>query len=321
MAAVGEPMREHALHRPQHVVDATRQHDARQRQVAAGDTLREDHQVGLDVPVLQAEPPPGTPESGDHLVGYQQQAVLVADLAEQRKVVNRRHDHTAGALHRLRHDGGHGLRTRFQHDLLQGLHVSHSGGALAGIAVRVGRGSVQESRREWFETLPEVGQARGARGSVRKAVIVASPRDDVHTIRFRAQLPVEPGDLVSGVVRFGASGGEIGHLEIARRQLRQPGRKPDGRRRPKAAVGGAESQSGHLLRGRCGKHFAAVTHIDIPERGHAVDVLASFDVGQPRALSADHDQLRDRSGSRRKIALRMKPVCPVELGKPARLLG
>ena len=180
---------------------------------------------------------------------------------------------------------------------------------------------MQEPRGKRFEALPEVGQARGARRGVGEAVVVANPGDDVHPFGFAAQLPVEPGDLVGGVVRLAAARREISHIEVAWRQLGQLGGELDRRRRSKAAIGRAEGESPHLLGGHGGKDVPAVAHIHVPERGHAVDVLASVDVGQRRTVSADQDQLRDRSLWCAKVALRMQPVRLVELGKPARFLG
>src|SRR5207249_8980829 len=142
-----------------------------------------------------------------------------------------------------------------------------SGGALARKAVRVGRWSVEESRRERLEAFPEVGHPGGAGGGVGEAVIVAEPGDDVHALGFAAQLPVEPSDLVGSVVRLGAARREISHLEVAWSELRQLGCKLDRRRRPKAAVGRTESESPHLLRGRRRKDVAAVADVHVPQRG------------------------------------------------------
>src|SRR5712691_5540677 len=99
---------------------------------------------------------------------------------------------------------------------------------------------MQEARGERLESLPEVGQARGAGRAVGQAVVVANPGDDVHPPRLAAQLPVESRDLICGVVRLGAPGCEVGDLQLARCELSQLGRQLDGGLRTEATVGRAE---------------------------------------------------------------------------------
>ena len=57
---------------------------ARERQ-PGGDRLRDGHQVGLDAVVLHREHAPGAPEAGLHLVGDEDDPVLVADPAQARR--------------------------------------------------------------------------------------------------------------------------------------------------------------------------------------------------------------------------------------------
>ena len=52
----------------------------------------------------------GASEAADHLVGDQQDIVLVADGAHAGEVVVRRHENAADALHRFGDQGGHGFR-------------------------------------------------------------------------------------------------------------------------------------------------------------------------------------------------------------------
>src|SRR5437879_9915966 len=178
---------------------------------------------------------------------------------------------------------------------------------------------MKESWGERLKTFPGVGEACGARCGVRQAVVVANPRDDVDALGFAAQLPVETRDLVRGVVRLTATRREIGHLEVAGREVREPGSKLDRRSRSKTAIGGAEGQRFHLFGRRGGKLLAAVSDIYVPQGRHAVDVLAALDVGERRALAADDDELRDGSRRSGEIALWVKPVRTVQLGQPARL--
>src|SRR2546430_8146741 len=111
---------------------------------------------------------------------------------------------------------------------------------------------MKESWGERLKAFPEVGEACGARRGVRQTVVVANPRDDVDALGFAAKLPVETRDLVCGVVRLTAARPEIGHLEVAGREVRELGRELDRRSRSKTAIGRAERQRFHLFGRRAG---------------------------------------------------------------------
>ena len=177
---------------------------------------------------------------------------------------------------------------------------------------------MKEAWRERLETLPEVGKACRAGGAVSEAMVVANPGDDVHATRLPAQLPVKPGNLVGRVVCLGAARREIRHLQVAGSQLCQLGGQLDRRCGAEAAICGAERKSFHLLGGGVGKHGSAVANVHVPQRRHAVDVIASVDISEGCASTAGEDQLRYAARGRIQVALRMEPVGPVELVQPAR---
>ena len=81
-----------------------------EREIARGDRLGDRHHVRLHAPQPRARPGAGAAEAGHHLVRDQQDAVTVADLAHQRHEVVGRHDHPAGAEHRLHDEGGDRIR-------------------------------------------------------------------------------------------------------------------------------------------------------------------------------------------------------------------
>ncbi len=68
------------------------------------------HHVRLDVEVLEAEPPAGSPEARLDLVDHEQDAPVGAELAQGAEVIRRRHHHTGFAHDRLDEDGGHSGR-------------------------------------------------------------------------------------------------------------------------------------------------------------------------------------------------------------------
>ncbi len=89
--------------------DALARDDAAQRH-AAGDALGRADDVRLHTPVLDGPPASRASHAGLHFVYDQQNAVAVAQLAQQREKAGRRHDVAAFALDRLDQDGGHVFR-------------------------------------------------------------------------------------------------------------------------------------------------------------------------------------------------------------------
>jgi hypothetical protein len=109
-------VRRRLLERP---LDGVADHDAAKWKIGARDPFRERHEVRLDTPVVQREPPSRPPEPGDDLVGNQEHLVPVRDRAQLGPVVVRRRDHAARALDGLADDRGYGVRLLLEECLLQ----------------------------------------------------------------------------------------------------------------------------------------------------------------------------------------------------------
>ena len=89
------------LHRVEHgLVHRARHQQRADRHVAAGERLRDGHEIRLEPPVLEREHLPGAPEAGLHLVDAEERAVAAADLLRALEVARRRQV-DALALHRL----------------------------------------------------------------------------------------------------------------------------------------------------------------------------------------------------------------------------
>ena len=73
---------------------------------AAAETLGQRHDVGRHADLLVAEHLAEPADAGLHLVEGEQQAVLVAELAQVAEELRRRRAHAALALHRLDEDAG-----------------------------------------------------------------------------------------------------------------------------------------------------------------------------------------------------------------------
>src|SRR6185369_16896237 len=78
--------------------------------VGAREALGHRDEVGLDAPVVDGEPLPGPPEAGHDLVGDEQDAVPVADLAQALHVAVGRDEDPVGAHDGLDDDRGDRLR-------------------------------------------------------------------------------------------------------------------------------------------------------------------------------------------------------------------
>ena len=99
-----------------------------------------------------------------------------------------------------------------------------------------------------------------------------------------AGVPVIADEPDRAVDRVRAAEGEVDVVEVARRQLGEPGGEADRRLRPEAEVAGGVGQSAKLALGGGDDALLAVTGVDAPEAGEAVDERAPLGVGDGRAL-------------------------------------
>ena len=131
VAAVGQAAGELAL--LEEVPDLLGPDGGPQLHVAGGDALGRGQDVGLDVEVLDAEPLAGPAPAGHDLVDDQQDAVLVAELAQALHVALRRDDDAVGPHDRLHDDGGHALGV-----VVHELFLEHGQGLLPALLLVLG---------------------------------------------------------------------------------------------------------------------------------------------------------------------------------------
>ena len=86
---------------------------------ARGDALGEGQDVGRDAEALGGEGMAEAAEAGDDLVEDQQDAVLVADLAQALEIALGRRQHAGRAGHRLDDDRGDGRGVMQRHETLE----------------------------------------------------------------------------------------------------------------------------------------------------------------------------------------------------------
>ena len=109
MAAERQPVREVGRLRLERRRDALGHDQRAHRHVGRGQALRRRDQVGHVIEALPAEPRAQPAPRADRVVGDQQHAVAVADLAHALEVARRRDQAAARVLHRLEDHGRDGL--------------------------------------------------------------------------------------------------------------------------------------------------------------------------------------------------------------------
>ena len=149
-------------------------------------------------------------EGANHLVAYQQNAVLVDDALDLGPVSGRGNDHPACALHRLADEGGHFLRPEFQDALLQppcgadaeiGLALTRQRVLkMVGLLDVADVGDGQIALRVHPAHAAQRGPGHGA------AVVGVVAADDDLALRLTQQIPVAAHHAHVGVIALTAAG-------------------------------------------------------------------------------------------------------------------
>ena len=267
-------------------------HGGAQGDVARGDALGQAHDVGLDPPQAATEHRTAAAEAGDHFVGDQQHAVLVANLADQWPVVGRRHDDPARALDRLGDEGRHGVRAleldfplqQVGADLAQLLWV-----LAVGVAVQPRSVDVVAAGQQRLVVAPEhrIAVDRGA--TEVGAVVALAQGNELGAIGLALQLPVLASQLQGAFdgVRAARAEGHAAHV-FRLQQVHQDPRQFLG-----AGMADPVEQLEVLqlieLGGDGRLHFlAVVANVDVPQPGHAIHQLTALVVVHIAAIAA-HD--------------------------------
>ena len=189
------------------------------QRVAAGQPLGGDQHVRLNVEMLVAPEPPGAPVAGLDFIGDQQDAVLVAALAQAL------HEALGGGvvavfpLHRLDDHGG-GVRGRglgHQH-VVQLAQAEVHGVVLApAVAVAVREGAEADAGHQRLPAGAHLGGGGGHRGRRQGAAVKAAGEgDDIGPAGRLA------GQTQGGLHRFAAGVGERHRVEVPGQMLVEP---------------------------------------------------------------------------------------------------
>ena len=248
-------------------------------QVATGNALGNGHDVGGDAPVLAGEHLAGATEAGYHLIGDEQDAVLVADFAQHWPIVVRRHHRSHGTGNRLGDDARDRIRSLELDHVLDGPHAALAAllGGLATelAAVEVGLRHVERAGHQglivspWIEMVPTEGH-----GSSGCAVIGILAADELDAAGLADPLEIGAGQLDGCLDGLRAAAGKEGTGQVAGRDLGNLFGEPDG-----GLGGGAHGHVGqleHLLISGVGDFLPAIAHVLQPEAGHCVDGRVSL---------------------------------------------
>ena len=214
-----------------------------------------------------AEPAPRT----DHLVGDQQDAELVADLAHPLEVALLRRDAAAGVLQRLEDHGGDGVGA-FENDPLADLLGRPERIAILGPAVGERVGDVVAARHRRLERDLEAGQAGRGQGAHRGAVVGDLAGDDLGPLAAAVGAVPVARDLDRGLDGLGAGVDEEDAVQVTRRKLGDLLGELDRTRMGVAPVR-VEVELADLLGGRLAVIGAAVARVAAEQRAEAIEVL------------------------------------------------
>ena len=262
-----------------------------ERGVAAGEPLGHGDDVGL-VPVADGAEVLAQPAEGaDHLVGDEQHAVAVTDLADPCEVPRRRREAPAGVLDRLqvhRGDGLGPLALDGPADLVgRPAPERHQVVAVDRGTVEVGVGHLDGAGDQWLEGRLEGGDPGDRQRTHGGAVVGDVAAEHLGPGRLAHQPEVLAGELPGRLDRLGAAGGEEHAVAVPGGQDGDALGQLD---RPRVGVGPQREvgQLRRLLRRRLGQLGPAVTDLAGEEARKAVEVALAVLVPDIGTLAAHH---------------------------------
>ena len=213
MVHIRMPVRQHARPGGDRVHHALARQHAGDRLVARAQPLRHGDDVGRDTLRRDREQGPGAAHATHHLVGDEQGAVAVANLADPCKIARRRRHATQGrAGHRLGHERGDGLGPQAEDFLLQlagnPLPVLLQRFALTLVAVGVNRADMAHLHQQRGIQRPALHVAADGERAQRVAVIAHAPGDEAAAAGLAGLDEILPRQLERHLHRLGAAADE-----------------------------------------------------------------------------------------------------------------
>ncbi len=244
---------------PERLGDGSGHEHGPHRQVARGQSLGGEHQVGLEP--LGREHPSGASVPGDDLVGDEQHSAVAADRAHRLEVARRRRVHAARSDHRLAEEG---------RDAAAAQLVDERGERIGVVPRDVGDVGIERA-----VAVAVRGDAGQRRAREVHAVVRARARDDRRALRLAEEVPVAADDLHGRVDRVAATAGEEDLRVLHRREGGEPiGEVERGPRRQVAEVR-VRRDARHLLHDRVGDLAPPVPDVAVPQARRGVEELAA----------------------------------------------
>jgi hypothetical protein len=282
--------------RPAHelVVDVVTHHDAAHRDGARRDALGERDHVRHHAKALGSEGVAETAEPGDHLVEDQQDAMLVAQLAQPLEVALRRRQHAGRTGHRLNDNGGDGGGIMQRHHALKLVGQVHAPfGLTLGVGLLsavVGVRQVISARQQRAKPLAVGDHAAHRNAAEAHTMITALTADHAGARGFTARTVIGERHLQGGVAGFRAGVGEERIVQVTRRQHGKA-RGQFENLRVAVLEGRREIELGSLLLDGVDDRLAAMTGIGAPQAGGRINQRAALHVVVVHVLGAS-DQTR-----------------------------
>jgi hypothetical protein len=240
---------------------------------AVGEALGAGEDVRQHVPFLGGEAGAQAPEAGDHLVEDEQDAVLVADLAQALEVALGRRQDARGArdrLHDHRRDGGGVVDVDDAQQLVGQVPAPGRLAAAVGLVGEVVRGGhVVDVGQQVSVGRAVLGDAAHGDAAEPHAVVGTLAADEAHAPAIPAGTMVGERDLERGVHGLGARVAEEDIVEVAGSERGHAVGAFEGERVAELEGGGVV-EGAHLRGHRVGDAIAAVAGVHAPEPRGAI---------------------------------------------------
>ncbi len=320
VTAEGEPVRERGLALEEGLGEEVATDHRAERRVAAGEPLGAGDDVGEVVVALAAEHRAEPAERADDLVGHEQHAVAVADLADPLEVALGRDEATARVLHRFEEHRGDGVGALEDDALLELVgEREHERLLVVGerVATAVGVRHVAGAGGQRLEGRAQRGNTGDRERAQRGAVVRGAPGDHLVALSLADGAEVLTRELPRRLDRFGTASGEEHPVEVAGRERGEARRQLDRRWvrvRPHREV----VERLRLDARRLGEIGTTVTDLHGEEARQPVEQLVPGRVPEPAPLTA-RDDVHRRVGPVPAEAGEVHPE--VTVGERAELVG
>ena len=276
------------------VVDLLVDRHCAHRNRAVGQGLGHGDEVGPDLETLRRKPLPGTAEAGDDFIEYQQDCVLVANLAQALEVAGRRHIHANGTGNRLNETRGYAVAAMHGDDPFQIVCQVCTMLRLAQLIALIFLPGMthmtdvgQPARRECLTVAHHPGQRHATEIY---PVICPFAGHKTRALGLAASTVIRQGDFHRAVHRLGAGVGEKHFVQAFRQQFAQAFGQFKGQRRSALKMRG-EVQGQQLFANGFGDLAAAMAGGTAEQPRAAIEQRATFAIPVVHTLGADK-QLR-----------------------------